>query len=120
MSIQNIIWRRKPPNDIPRAFTQLHKILWCLASLKSLTRQPRLNLSCMNLTPEKRVLTYMLKTKFAFGKFKTLIAFLLLPIHSVCGQQPLSLFDKFQAIEVLEIDLSTDLKLLRDQRNTNE
>jgi hypothetical protein len=62
----------------------------------------------------------MLRIKFAFGKFKVLIAFFVLPIHSICGQQPLSLFDKFQAVEVLEIDLSTDLKLLRDQRNTNE
>ena len=60
----------------------------------------------------------MPKTKFDTGKVWTFIALLLLPMHSISGQQ--SLFDKFQALEVLEINLSTDLNLLRDQRKTNE
>ena len=62
----------------------------------------------------------MLNKYLAVGKFSSLIALLLLQIHPVCGQQSLSLFDKLQAFEVVEMDLSTDLKLLRDQRKTNE
>lgn len=52
--------------------------------------------------------------------FKAFFVVLLLPIHAIYGQQSISFFDKIQSAEVLEMDISTDLKLLMDQRNTNE